>query len=89
MDKLKSFILAETARIMPRVIHKNGYTTYSKMCNITRSNYAITVTYAQYKRIRRNDDVKTVLPHLTHIQQAFIIYGTTPDEHNEMIKELN
>jgi hypothetical protein len=62
--------------------------TVSKECNVTGEQYSVTVPIGNYIAWKEGEFAQNAFPDLTAEEREFLISGTTPDEWNDIFKDM-
>tara|TARA_R110000751_G_scaffold7210_3_gene29814 strand:- start:945 stop:1175 length:231 start_codon:yes stop_codon:yes gene_type:complete len=66
----------------------DGKVFYQKTCSITKKDYQVEVSFAQFVRVRTGKElIQHILSHLSPDDRELIITGKTPAEWDKMLKE--
>jgi hypothetical protein len=69
----------------PHVAVNNGNVTFTKICEVTKKPYILTVTVLQYTRWKQErESIQNVFPELSSEQREFLTSGTTPKEWDKL-----
>jgi hypothetical protein len=63
--------------------------TVSKECNITGEEYSVTVPVGNYIAWKEGEFAQNAFPDLTAEEREFLISGTTPDEWEDIFKDMD
>ena len=67
-----------------------GLYTFSKKCRVTGKEFSLTVSGSKYEDWRNGfETIQSVFPELKPGEREFLISGTTPEEWDALMKDLD
>ena len=86
LDELKQQLRAQINA--NRTPAQQGTVTFTSECDVTSKPYSVTITREQYFQILTGEYIQVALKDKTPEERDFVLNNTTPDEFNEIFKDM-